>query len=1179
MKKHIYLIFFIGSLFWLSCSQARSTSSGQARSTSSGQAPQKSAPRAEKGVTDLTGWDFAADGSLRLNGEWEFYWQQLLTRADFDSAAQLINPRHFQSAGDLVMPQMDGYFPIPGSWNGYEVNGAPLDGNGYATFRLKVKLPGPGEYGLRLLTMSTAYRIWINDATGAVGQVGRTKAEMTPQYGVNIIRVQTAQPELDIILQVANFYHYKGGPWEPIELGEYEAIHREWVLHLFVDLFLIGCMCIMALYHFCLFYLRRQDLSTLYFGLYCFDNFFRLLVIGEFSFYYMFPDANWLITNKIEYLAAYISIPPLALFVTHLWPEESSPRLTRGFVILYLIASAVVLLTSPNVYSRTVPLMTIMGLVTYFYLIGVWFKAVLKKRDGSLVAGMGMIAIFFTSINDVLYVNEIIYTGYYSSFGIFVFIFSQSLILSIKFARAFTSVEQLSGTLEQANQRLIQLDKLKDEFLANTSHELRTPLNGIIGLTESLIDGATGKLPEITKKSLAMIAASGRRLTNLVNDILDFSKLKNQQLALQLNPVDICTLAEVVAALSRPLLKNKHLELINAIGPDTPPVYGDENRLQQILHNLIGNAIKFTEEGQIVVSVNVNHPRPLLEKEGSLKASPIEKEGSLKASLFEKEGSLKASLFEKEGSLKAPFEKEGLEGDILVIHVSDTGIGIPADQFEHIFESFAQADGATAREYGGTGLGLTVTRQLVELHGGRIWVKSEVGKGSTFSFTLPLASEQQGQSDGFVKTRQAVKTGFDAPGPGLKTEDLKPMPEEADLMREFSLEELLIMPPDPLQPCVLIVDDEPVNLQVLVNQLSPRNYRVARAQNGQEALDLIGKGLKPDVVVLDVMMPRMTGYEVCRKLRETYPASNLPIIMLTAKTQERDITEGLVAGANDYVTKPFSKNELLQRINTHIAIARSSEIEAVNKQRFKELDRARMIQMSMIPHQLPPLPGFEIAARMKTAQVVGGDYYDVIPSADGKRVYIVIADVSGKGLPACLLMIEARSIIHSLTMENLSTREVLLKANHQIYTDVQRMDQPMMITMVLLVWDANEQTFYYTGAGHDPFFVYRRQTGECEIIHTGGIWLGVSDEIDEVFEIKQLRPEAGDTILLYTDGITEYHNPAKDMFGVERLAEFIHSYGNQPSQEIIERLMSILEVFGEGAPQHDDLTVVVIKKQ
>jgi two-component system sensor histidine kinase ChiS len=249
----------------------------------------------------------------------------------------------------------------------------------------------------------------------------------------------------------------------------------------------------------------------------------------------------------------------------------------------------------------------------------------------------------------------------------------------------------------------------------------------------------------------------------------------------------------------------------------------------------------------------------------------------------------------------------------LEITISDNGIGIEADKLERIFEAFEQADGSIAREYGGAGLGLAVTKQLVHLHGGEIWVVSTPGKGSKFTFTLPVSQAK------------------------LPPMPLQSSPEISKLL-EMSNEDLLeadipvttdepFVNPEVLAPSsvgfqILIVDDEPINLQVLVNHLSLQNYRITQTSNGMEALTLIEQGFKPDLVLLDVMMPRMTGYEVCKKIREKFPATELPVVLLTANNQVSDLVEGFGSGANDYLTKPISKNELLARIKTHIELSK-----------------------------------------------------------------------------------------------------------------------------------------------------------------------------------------------------------------------------------------------------------------
>ncbi|MFK5969397.1 MAG: EAL domain-containing protein [Candidatus Marithrix sp.] len=406
--------------------------------------------------------------------------------------------------------------------------------------------------------------------------------------------------------------------------------------------------------------------------------------------------------------------------------------------------------------------------------------------------------------------------------------------------------------------QLKESDRVKDEFLANTSHELRTPLNGIIGIAESLIDGATGELSKQTNVNLSMIASSGLRLLNLVNDILDFSKLKKQEFDLQRKAVDIRTITEVVLALSQPLIGNKQVQLSNKIPAHLPPIDADENRLQQILYNLVGNAIKFTDIGIIKVSAEI------------------------------------------------------VENLKLVISVSDTGIGIPEEKLERIFEAFEQADGSTARIYGGTGLGLAVTQQLVYLHDGQMTVKSEVGIGSIFSFSLPVSKEKVAE--------QVTSSKLSVINHQL-TDCIEINKINNNLHSEFS---------------ILIVDDEQVNRQVLINYLSLQNYSLHQVASGIEALEYLDQE-KPDLILLDVMMPHMSGYEVTRKIREHWQADELPVILLTAKNQVADLVVGLESGANDYLTKPVSKDELLARIKTHLNILQLKQARLEAEQKYRNI--------------------------------------------------------------------------------------------------------------------------------------------------------------------------------------------------------------------------------------------------
>jgi two-component system, sensor histidine kinase ChiS len=474
-------------------------------------------------------------------------------------------------------------------------------------------------------------------------------------------------------------------------------------------------------------------------------------------------------------------------------------------------------------------------------------------------------------------------------------------------AKSFSRMtKQLQGSftkLETSNADLKRQSHRKDEFLANTSHELRTPLQGIIGIAESLIDGASGQLSQPTCSELSIIVASGRRLSNLVNDILDFSKHKHKKIELQKKPVNMREITDIVLRFCQPLIGHKELQLINSIPSEFPPANADENRVQQILHNLVSNAIKFTDKGVVKISAQI------------CDYAPLSNENAQDAEIAEKNDK---NLSNHSTPLK-----------YLTITVSDTGWGIPSDKTQKIFDFFEQLNHNSTLN--GTGLGLAITKQLVELHGGKIWLESTEGVGSHFLFTLPisepLATFAEDHKQPVVpKTKNLAENQnqtINSTGKNVKDHvyALVGTARGIDALTATQTQPLTSSQPEESEVFkILIVDDEAVNLHVLANHLSLNHYSTIQATSGSEALSILERGLIPDLILLDVMMPHMTGYEVTQKIREHWEANELPIVLLTAKNQVSDLVMGLEVGANDYLIKPISKNELLARIKTHLHI-------------------------------------------------------------------------------------------------------------------------------------------------------------------------------------------------------------------------------------------------------------------
>jgi len=362
----------------------------------------------------------------------------------------------------------------------------------------------------------------------------------------------------------------------------------------------------------------------------------------------------------------------------------------------------------------------------------------------------------------------------------------------------------------------------KSEFLARVSHEIRTPLNAILGITDLL--ASQDRDPGI-REDLGLIASAGAALLHLVNEVLDLSKVEAGSLELTPEAIDLAEVVEEVIRLHAPTARAKGVELTHALERSGPgPVLGDAGRIHQVLSNLVSNALKFTEEGSIRVELTWD---------------------------------------------------PGEDGPVARIAVQDTGIGIPSDKHDHVFERFTQAEATTTRRFGGTGLGLAICRELLTLMDGTISVASTPGRGSTFSVRIPLP-----RADGAALSSPRAPSRPDAP--------------ETD-------------PDGPADRAlrVLVAEDNAVNQRVARRMLEHHGCRVEIAGNGREALAVLAR--EPvDVVFLDVMMPEMDGCETVRRIRREARYDDLPVIAMTANVMPEDRLRYTELGMNDVVAKPIS---------------------------------------------------------------------------------------------------------------------------------------------------------------------------------------------------------------------------------------------------------------------------------
>lgn len=654
------------------------------------------------------------------------------------------------------------------------------------------------------------------------------------------------------------------------------------------------------------------------------------------------------------------------------------------------------------------------------------------------------------------------------------------------------------------NVELTMLDKLKDEFLANITHELRTPLQGIIGLSESLMEGIAGEINEGVKYNLLLMIKSGKRLTNLVNDILDYSQLKYDKIILNMAPINLYALFKLIQSITAPLIGEKKLKINIFINPDTFFVYADENRLQQILINIVGNAIKFTDSGTVDLSAMVSE-----------------------------------------------YNKEEI-----IISVRDTGRGIPPDEHDKIFSSFEQGDRSASGRYGGTGFGLAITRQLVELHGGRIWFNSDEGRGTTFYFTIRRSAEaaiENTERAGSIPSQDKDREVFEP--------------------RQFAIDDSIRKHPFDEIFNIMIVDDEPVNCQVLMNHLILEGYNVKSFQSDSLALKkIMEEDDIPDLLILDLMLPRISGYEMCRIIREKYSSVELPILILTAKDRISDIIQGFESGTNDYLTKPVNREELIARVHSLLmlkkAVKESNELNAISR----EIEIARKIQYSLLTKDLPPLENLAFAVRYLPMSRVGGDYYE-IRMIDQDKISVLVADVTGHGIPAAFIstMLKIACDIYSQETDDPAA---YLKNINVLMSDYL---SERFITACYAVIDLKNRKITQANAGHWPILIVRRDEGEVICEMKNNMPLGLSK--DEEFFTIEFDLEADDRIFFYTDCIIESKNSKGKIFGDKNLHNYLCSVKDKDIEDIADGLIEELRIWSgisEDMSFSDDITLIIV---
>ena len=891
--------------------------------------------------------------------------------------------------------------------------------------------------------------------------------------GINCIAIRTASMD--------NW----GGFMNELHIGPEDKINLYWILYLFRYITLASISLFLSMF-FAMHYFQRK--TEKYYLHYSGLSLGACAWILGFSGLGLFLFDYQLSFIMFSYVGA-MCVGIFSIMFIHSFfniRRGLTANIFIGFYIMHVLALLGEYLFTGSIkyYNRYLYDIFIQSfLLNIIYVLVINISALKKGYDnakrilaGNLIYALGM-------VHSILVFLSLLYTDSYvlESFFVMTLFFASSL--AARFAR-------LHADLETSHAELLVLDSMKDDFLAMTSHEIRTPLHGIMGIAEMLLNGKNPVKESGHRENISLIMSGLERLNILVREILDFSRLKAGKVDLFMGSVEMDKIILSIVSLMNSIAENSDIMLKTDIDENLPAIIADKKRIEQILINLIGNALKYTEKGEVVVG-----------------ASAVD--------------------------------------DNVLVYVKDTGRGIDKDMVSKIWNPYEQAGNPDTRTAGGTGLGLPITKYLVELHSGAIWVESVTGVGSTFYFQIPVTPTKN--HNAITKTSPS----------GSEKEDTDRLLNTGNAPVAVSD----VVPPGAgnNMETILVVDDDSMNLLMLGNFLTEHGYRVLKAGTGPEGMKLIEEQ-RPHLMILDLMLPGMSGYDVMKQIRDRYLNEFIPVIMVTAKNQTEDMIKGFLFGCNDFLSKPFNLRELLMRVQNQLVLRNILVLErefSANLAQEKEklemsvVDRSRVLRdnvkklsnwESVIVEDLKfsltfleklminhvESDSLEYSVHYDPLLQIGGDVYSVYEYREG-RVRVFLADATGHGINASLNSITIMTEYNLMRDLDLSPGEIVSRMNNRFCTGLR--DYSIIFTCCIADIDLNEGTMVLASAGHPAQFCFTPDGSMHECIPKGPL-IGLMDNLK--YEEMRIDFPEGSTMVMYTDGLVDEFSESRSYTGEEK---------------------------------------------